>query len=315
MELGSLPRVVVRRTDWPISGKITMTGLKPMKSYIENYDVSGRFTSRDLRGFGRRLLVGQTTATTCCMAAGQSDDDSFVDDFRDQLCSASSTSVPAIGGFHLARIELFVQLLIVKTEFFLRSIGLQINNISPGLVQGPDPIGATNATVDILTRRIIEQFALSNVRLIRAIVNRTLLNAPLQRPLITVTPARIFLLAVRFILSVITQYEDTMTPLTVGTNEPQLLDGIKRTNVAEYGAINALLFQSVNTTVPPTTLTVGNLTNITAEGVNVLGRCGAKNEGMIVPLQLGAENRTTVNVVPGDVNSLAVARTTREALT
>ncbi|XP_039009687.1 desiccation-related protein PCC13-62-like [Hibiscus syriacus] len=190
---------------------------------------------------------------------------------------------------NLARIEFFVQLLKVKTEFFLRSIGLQIKNISPGLVQGPDPIGATNATVNILTRRIIEQFDLSNVRRIRAIVNRTLLNAPLQRPLITVTPAafamalnaRIFLLAVRFILSVITQYEGTMTPLIVGTNKRQ---------------------------------TVGNLTNITAEGVNVRGRCGAKDEGMIVPLQLGAENRTTVNVVPGDVNSLAVARTTREVL-
>ncbi|KAE8657668.1 hypothetical protein F3Y22_tig00116984pilonHSYRG00163 [Hibiscus syriacus] len=243
-----------------------------MKSYIENYDVSGRFTSRDLRGFGRRLLVGQTTATT---------------------------RFPAIGGFHLARIELFVQLLIVKTEFFLRSIGLQINNISPGLVQGPDPIRATNATVDILTRRIIEQFALSNVRRIRAIVNRTLLNAPLQRPLITVTP-------VAFDMA-LNAYNLT-PPLNIYCNRlayffspfdlfcllllnTRLLDGIKRTNAAEYGAINALLFQSVNTTVPPTTLTVGNLTNITAEGVNVLGRCGAKNEGMIVPLQLGAEKK------------------------
>ncbi|KAE8695901.1 hypothetical protein F3Y22_tig00110678pilonHSYRG00122 [Hibiscus syriacus] len=149
---------------------------------------------------------------------------------------------------NLARIEFFVQLLKVKTEFFLRSIGLQIKNISPGLVQGPDPIGATNATVNILTRRIIEQFDLSNVRRIRAIVNRTLLNAPLQRPLIT-QQARIFLLAVRFILSVITQYEGTMTPLIVGTNKRQLLDGIKRTNAAEDEAIDALLFQSVNATV------------------------------------------------------------------
>ncbi|OMP12121.1 desiccation-related protein PCC13-62-like protein [Corchorus capsularis] len=42
--------------------------------------------------------------------------------------------------------------------------------------------------------------------------------------------------------------------------------------------------------------------------------CGVKDEGLIVALQLGAGNRTTTNVIPGDVNSLAFSRTEREIL-
>ncbi|XP_039001163.1 desiccation-related protein PCC13-62-like [Hibiscus syriacus] len=154
-----------------------------------------------------------------------------------------------------------------------------------------------------------------------AIVNRTLPNAPLERPQINLSAAA-FAMALnariyaRISLSLITQYEgaNAITPLIIGTNERQLLDGIARYNAAEYEAINALLFQNASRRVPPTTLTVGNLTNITAEGVNLRGRCGAKDEGLIVPLQQGAENRTITNVVQGDVNSLSFTRTEREVL-
>ncbi|KAH1072111.1 hypothetical protein J1N35_024439 [Gossypium stocksii] len=45
--------------------------------------------------------------------------------------------------------------------------------------------------------------------------------------------------------------------------------------------------------------------NLTAQVGNQFRACGVKDEGLIVPLQLGAENRTTTNIVPGDVNSLA----------
>lgn len=69
-----------------------------------------------------------------------------------------------------------------------------------------------------------------------------------------------------------------------------------------------------NSTVPPYPFTVANLTNTTATAVNQLGLCGVKNEGVIVPQSIGAENQTTVNVVTGDTFSLSPRRTEREVL-
>ncbi|KAM7254983.1 hypothetical protein ACFE04_020224 [Oxalis oulophora] len=42
--------------------------------------------------------------------------------------------------------------------------------------------------------------------------------------------------------------------------------------------------------------------------------CGIKDEGLIVPKSLGAENRTTSNILIADGNSLAYARTSQEML-
>ncbi|MBA0645246.1 hypothetical protein Goklo_013368, partial [Gossypium klotzschianum] len=47
---------------------------------------------------------------------------------------------------------------------------------------------------------------------------------------------------------------------------------------------------------------------------NELGKCGIKDEGLIVPKELGAENRTTSNVLSADSNSLSYPRTPQEIL-
>ncbi|KAL6210411.1 hypothetical protein ACLB2K_015643 [Fragaria x ananassa] len=47
---------------------------------------------------------------------------------------------------------------------------------------------------------------------------------------------------------------------------------------------------------------------------NELGMCGIKDEGIIVPEELGAENRTSSNIISADPNSLAYARTPPEIL-
>ncbi|KAE8665471.1 hypothetical protein F3Y22_tig00112614pilonHSYRG00109 [Hibiscus syriacus] len=237
----------------------------------------------------------------------------------------------------LARFEFLSQLIQLRTEFLLRSsIGVGINDISPGLIQGgPAPIGAAIATLDNVTRGIIEQFGLNGVGHLRAIVDVTALNPPLPRPLIDVRaeafanvlglgglvpPFNVynnrlrFLLAANLLTNLLVQYEGAIAPAIIGNDEQRLLSGIERTNAAELGVIRAQLYASVNATVPPYTLTVRNLTDIIAETVNLRGRCDVKEEGLIVPLQLGAQNRTTVNVVPADVNSLAFTRIETEVL-
>ncbi|KAL4385489.1 hypothetical protein GQ457_15G016900 [Hibiscus cannabinus] len=45
-----------------------------------------------------------------------------------------------------------------------------------------------------------------------------------------------------------------------------------------------------------------------------LGGCGVKDEPLIVPLPLGAEKRTTTNVIAADANSLVYAQTERDFL-
>ncbi|KAK8570219.1 hypothetical protein V6N13_002914 [Hibiscus sabdariffa] len=153
----------------------------------------------------------------------------------------------------LERIQFLLNLIIYKAEFFLRaSTGRGIDDIAPGLVQGPVPVGATVAALDNDTRRIIEELGLICVGHI--------------------------------------------------------------SEVAGYGVLRAQLYSRVNSTLSPYTFTVGRFYNLSAELDNRLGGCGMKDEGLFVPLQLGAENRTTSNVVPADVNSLAYARYEREIL-
>ncbi|MBA0716897.1 hypothetical protein Golax_004751 [Gossypium laxum] len=169
------------------------------------------------------------------------------------------------------KFEFLLNFLILKIELFLRSsIGRGINDISPGLVQGPVPIGATVANLD---------------------------NA---------TPV--------FASSFLNQYYAGIMPSIVGNDERHLLSKIALYEGGVFGALRAELNARVNLTVPPFNFTVGILTNLTAQLANQLARCGVKDEGLIVPLQLGAENRTRSNVVPGDVNSLAYARSAREIM-
>ncbi|KAL1065620.1 hypothetical protein V6Z11_D12G010300 [Gossypium hirsutum] len=76
-----------------------------------------------------------------------------------------------------------MNLLIYKAEFFLRaSVGVGINGISPGLVQGPVPIGATLANITNSARRVIEELGLATVGHLRAIKQVLRSNLPFPGP-------------------------------------------------------------------------------------------------------------------------------------
>ncbi|TYH37004.1 hypothetical protein ES332_D12G011500v1 [Gossypium tomentosum] len=219
----------------------------------------------------------------------------------------------------------------MKPEFFLRaSVGVGINGISPGLVQGPVPIGATLANITNSARRVVEELGLATVGHLRAIKQVLRSNLPFPGPQLDLSaqvfagfvnlgfnvstlspPFNIyantlsFVLAAEAISAFIVQYYAGIIPSIVGDEQRQ---------AAAFGVLRTILNDGVNSTVPPYTFTMAELTNRTSEVVNRLGGCGVKDEGLIVPFQLGAENRSTSNVVPGDVNSLAHARFEREIL-
>ncbi|KAK5774376.1 ferritin-like catalase Nec2 [Gossypium arboreum] len=262
--------------------------------------------------------------------------------FQSTVIKANTVAVlppqcrPVVAGT-LARFEYLVNLIIGYAEFFLRSsTGAGIEDIAPGLVQGPVPIGATVANLDNATRAAIREFGLALVGNLRAIVDETLLRAPLSRPQLNFTagvftgilnlsgltpPFNVYGSTTQFLLvaepltsSLLQFYLAQVIPSIAGNDQQQLAAGIGLTAAAQAGYFRTRLNAIVNSPVPPYTMTVANFTNTTATAVNQLGLCGVKNEGLIVPLSLGAENRTTTNVVPGDVNSLSPRRTEREVL-
>ena len=55
----------------------------------------------------------------------------------------------------------------------------------------------------------------------------------------------------------------------------------------------------------PNDITVAEFTSRTVELKNRLAMCGIKDEGIIVPLSLGAENRTNSNILLANTDSLS----------
>lgn len=78
--------------------------------------------------------------------------------------------------------------------------------------------------------------------------------------------------------------------------------------------IRALLYERAYEKVYPYNITVAEFTNKISCLRNELAMCGIKDEGLIVPLEYGAENMTESNILSADTNSLSYARTPLEIL-
>lgn len=78
--------------------------------------------------------------------------------------------------------------------------------------------------------------------------------------------------------------------------------------------IRAMLYERGKEEVHPYGKTVEEFTIALSGLRNKLAMCGIKDEGLRVPLELGAENRTTSNILSADVYSLSYARTPVEIL-
>lgn len=92
----------------------------------------------------------------------------------------------------------------------------------------------------------------------------------------------------------------------------QLAVGLLGVESGQDAVIRTMLYQRANDIVQPYNITVAEFVNRTSELSNQLGKCGLKDEGLLVPRSLGAENRTDSNILAADAYSLSNPRSIPE---
>lgn len=94
----------------------------------------------------------------------------------------------------------------------------------------------------------------------------------------------------------------------------QLLAGLLAVEAGQDAIIRALLYERAKELVPPYNITVAQFTTRISNLRNELAKCGVKDEGLIVPIELGAESRTCSNIISANADSLAYRRIPAEIL-
>nr|XP_010938426.1 desiccation-related protein PCC13-62 isoform X1 [Elaeis guineensis] len=224
-----------------------------------------------------------------------------------------------------------------ECEFFLYgALGYGLDAIAPELAMGgPPPIGAMKAKLDHLTQRIIEEFGYQEVGHLRAIKSTV---GGFPRPLIDLSvhnfarimddafgyhlnpPFNPYINSLNYLLaSYIIPYMGLVG--YVGTNpnidgfvSKRLLAGLLAVEAGQDAIIRALLYEQAQELVPPYNITVAEFTIRISNLRNELASCGIKDEGLIVPIELGAEQRTTSNIISANNDSLGYRRTPAEIL-
>lgn len=83
---------------------------------------------------------------------------------------------------------------------------------------------------------------------------------------------------------------------------------------AQDAVIRTMLYEKTLFTVEPYNFTVAEITGQISELRNKLGGSGMKDEGIVVPPEMGAEGKITGNVIVGDKYSMAYPRSPEEIL-
>ncbi|KAK9281214.1 hypothetical protein L1049_004109 [Liquidambar formosana] len=236
------------------------------------------------------------------------------------------------------RIEFALNLEFLEAEFFLNgALGRGLDTIAPQYaLSGPPSVGARIANLDALVRRIIEEFGYQEVGHLRAIISAV---GGFRRPLIDLSPvnfAKIFNEAVGSILiPPFDPYANTINyllaaymipylglvgyvgtiPFLANNTSLQLVAGLLGVEAGQDAVIRTLLYERANQTVVPYNLSVAEFTIRLSAYRNQLAMCGIKDEGIIaLPPVMGAENRTTSNILSANYDSLSYSRTSPEIL-
>ncbi|KAK2996956.1 hypothetical protein RJ639_026395 [Escallonia herrerae] len=225
----------------------------------------------------------------------------------------------------------------LEADFFLWSaLGYGLDQVAPWLAMGgPPPIGAQKANLDALTQHIIEEFGYEEVGHLRAL-KTTVGGFP--RPLLDLSVhnfAKLFDQAFGYpLVPPFDPYRDSLSYMLasyvipyvglvgyVGTNPningyitKRLLAGLLGVEAGQDAVIRSYLYERAKEVVHPYNHTVAEFTIRISELRNQLAMCGIKDEGIIVPLELGAENRTMTNVLSANYDSLSYRRTPQEIL-
>lgn len=89
----------------------------------------------------------------------------------------------------------------------------------------------------------------------------------------------------------------------------QLLAGLLGVESGQDAVIRTLLCNQAQELVHPYNYRVAEFTMHISDLRNRPAMCGIRDEGLIVPLKLGAENRTCSNILSANANSLLYSRT------
>ncbi|CAL9781820.1 unnamed protein product [Musa acuminata subsp. burmannicoides] len=226
----------------------------------------------------------------------------------------------------------------MEADWFLYgALGYGLDAVAPELVMGgPPPIGATKANLDNVTSAIMAEFGYQEVGHLRAIKSMV---GGFPRPVIDLSGkhfAKIFddafgfhldppfdpyLNSVNYLLaSYVIPYVGLVgyvgaNPNINGYLSKRLLAGLLAVESGQDAVIRTLLYKRANEVVQPyKNLTVAEFTTKVSELRNKLASCGVKDEGLLVPVGWGAENKTNSNVLSANVNSVAYKRTPAEIL-
>ncbi|CAN6468356.1 unnamed protein product [Victoria cruziana] len=248
-----------------------------------------------------------------------------------------STELPLVFPSDVPLLEFPLNLEHLEADFFLHgALGVGLDEVAPELVMGgPPPIGARKANLDPLIGDIIQQFGYQEIGHLRAIketvgwfprplldlssnhfarVMNDVFGFELSPPFDPYANSINFLLATYVIPYVgLTGYVGTNTNLK-GRYSKRLVAGLLGVESGQDAVGRGLLYERKKQQVEPYNMTVEEFTYRISILRDRLGGCGVRDEGLTVPLQLGAEGRTRGNILSGDVHSLSYARTPAEIL-
>ncbi|KAH9608659.1 hypothetical protein KSS87_014351 [Heliosperma pusillum] len=216
----------------------------------------------------------------------------------------------------------------LEADYFLwGALGYGLDEVAPQLAQGgPPPIGAQKANLDNLTECIIREFGFEEVGHLRAL--KTTVGG-IPRPLLDLSAknfAKIVNDAFGYELEPpFNPYRDSLSYMLstyllpyvgingyVGANP--LIKGLLGVESGQDAVIRMYLYERAMKVVQPYEFTVAEFTERISMLRNKLGMCGIKDEGVIVPPELGAEGRSSTNVLSANRDSLSYPRTPAEIL-
>ncbi|KAI3961221.1 hypothetical protein MKX01_035807 [Papaver californicum] len=203
----------------------------------------------------------------------------------------------------------------LEADYFLfGALGYGLDQVAPELAMGgPPPKGAKKANLDELANRIIEEFGYQEVGHLR-VIKSTVGGIP--RPLLDLSASN---LATIMDNAFGHHLEPPFDPYANSINYMLSSYVIQYVGLTGYVGMNPFLngYKIKRTSqelVHPYNYTVAEFTERISKLKNNLGRCGIKDEGVTVPMNLGAENRTTSNVLSAMHDSKSYGRTPAEIL-
>uniref|UniRef100_A0A0R0G0H8 Desiccation-related protein PCC13-62 n=1 Tax=Glycine max TaxID=3847 RepID=A0A0R0G0H8_SOYBN len=231
----------------------------------------------------------------------------------------ASAQIPELSDADLLEFPLNLEYL--EAEFFLfRAFGYGLDVAAPNLTGGgPPPIGAKKVELDSLAKDVILQFAFQEVGHLRAIKSNSasfakLMDSPVEKPLVPPFDPYANHLIYNCILCDSLCWPYWLCWCQSTATKCYFQEGLLGVESGQDAVLRELLYECKVQLVAQYKVTVAEFTNRISIHRSKLGNMGMKDEGIIVPKELGAESRVRGNILAGDDDSLAYSRTPEEIL-